>query len=240
MNTQGSTSALSKNIKRLIASLGLLGLAACQSEPSGFDQLTVADFDYRKRHPILITEAPENFDIPVAGATRNLNRSMKTAIAAFGQQSGAEGSGFVEVLVPSGSANEAAVRSITPSIREALKAGGVAGERIVMRTYAVSDIQASAPVRLSFMRMKAKVQNCGNWPDGMVTNTENVGTYNFGCSYQANLAAVIDNPADLLRPRPLGPRDPERAVIISKNAREGKVTASAAKEGVGARVSDVQ
>lgn len=241
MSTQGITSAFSKkSVVRAIATLGLLGLAACQSQPSGFDQQTVADFDYRKRHPILITEAPENFDIPVAGATRNLSRPMKTAIAAFGQQSDEDGNGFVEVLVPSGSANEAAVRSITPSIREALRAGGVPNERIVMRSYAVSDIQASAPVRLSFMRVKAKVQNCGNWPDGMVTNSENMGTYNFGCAYQANLAAVIDNPADLLRPRPLGPRDPERAVIISKKARNGSQTASDAKEGVGAQISSVQ
>lgn len=214
-------------------------LGGCNTTPSYVEEHSIADFDYRKRHPIVITEEPENFDIPVAGQMRNISGSLKVAIAAFGQEARNDGNGFVEVLVPSGSANEAAVRSVSPQVRQALVSGGVESEKIVMRSYPVSDISASAPLRLSFMRVKGTVKDCGNWPNAMMSNTQNTDFHNFGCATQANLAAMVDNPADLLRPRALGPRDPEKATIINKKYREGTVTASDYKEGVGAQVSQI-
>ncbi|KZL28205.1 CpaD family pilus assembly protein [Pseudovibrio sp. Ad37] len=214
-------------------------LGACQSQPSYVEHQSIADFDYRKRHPIVITEAPENFDIPIAGETRNLNGSMKTAIAAFGKQADIDGNGFVEVLTPSGSANEIAAKTVSPQIRAALKKGGVAADHIVMRSYAISDMVASAPVRLSFMRIKGVVRDCGNWPEAMVGDSQNADYYNFGCASQSNLAAMVDNPSDLLRPRPLGPGDPARTNVILTNNRSGAVTAGEYKTGVGASVSTV-
>lgn len=214
-------------------------LGACQSQPSYVEHQSIADFDYRKRHPIVITEALENFDIPVAGETRNLNGSMKTAVAAFGKQAEIDGNGFVEVLIPSGSGNETAARAVSPQIRTALKKGGVASDHIVMRSYAVADIAASAPVRLSFMRVKGVVRDCGNWPDAMKSDNQNADYYNFGCASQSNLAAMVDNPSDLLRPRPLGPSDPARTNVILTNNRSGAVTAGEYKTGVGASISAV-
>ncbi|MES0871148.1 CpaD family pilus assembly protein [Pseudovibrio sp. SCP19] len=227
-------------IRKTVVSVGgLLLLAACNSTPSYVEQHTVADIDYRKRHPIVITEVPENFDIPVSGEARNLNRSLKTAVAAFGQQAIVDGNGFVEVLVPSGSANEAAVRAISPQIRTALKQGGMEANKIVMRSYSVSDMAASAPVRLSFMRVKGAVRDCGNWPTGMVINHQNLDYHNFGCASQANLAAVVDNPTDLLRPRTLGPNDPSRTNVVLTKNRAGEVTAGDYATGVGAAISSV-
>jgi len=34
---------------------------------------------------------------------------------------------------------------------------------------------------------------------------ENKSYYNFGCAYQRNMAAMVDNPADLVQPRPETP-----------------------------------
>ncbi len=214
-----------------------LVLAACQTKPSYVEKHSIADFDYRKRHPILISEVPENLDIPVSGDVRTINGSMKNAVAAFGRQSKEDGNGFVEVLVPSGSANEAAVRAISPQIRAALKDGGVSASHIVMRTYPVSDMSASAPVRLSFMRMRSVVRNCGNWPNAMNGTPENGDYHNFGCATQANLAAMVDQPADLLRPRPQTPADAERTKVILTKNREGQATPGKYIYGVGAQVS---
>ncbi|KZK75503.1 Pilus biogenesis CpaD protein [Pseudovibrio sp. W64] len=226
-----------REVSVVLGTVAMLG--ACQSQPSYVEHQSIADFDYRKRHPIVITEAPENFDIPVAGEMRNLNGSMKTAVAAFGKQADIDGNGFVEVLVPSGSGNEAAAKAISPQIRTALKKGGVAANHIVMRSYAVSDMSASAPVRLSFMRVKGIVRDCGNWPDAMISNHQNTDYHNFGCATQANLAAMVDNPTDLLRPRPLGPNDPSRTNEILANNRSGDLTAGQYGAGVGTNVSSV-
>ncbi|KZL21992.1 Pilus biogenesis CpaD protein [Pseudovibrio axinellae] len=227
-------------LKASVAVLGALFLlAACKAQPSYVEQHSLADFDYRKRHPIVISEVPENFDIPVGGEMRNLNGSLKIAVAAFAQQSEQDGNGFVEVLVPSGSANETAVRAVSPQIRTALKNGGLDHDRIIMRTYPVGDMAASAPVRLSFMRVKGVVRDCGNWPDAMRSNTQNTDYYNFGCASQANLAAMVDNPADLLGPRPMGPNDPARTNVILTKNRAGEVTAGEYATGVGTSVSGV-
>ncbi len=226
-----------KETSVVLGTVAMLG--ACQSQTSYVEHQSIADFDYRKRHPIVITEAPENFDIPVAGEMRNLNGSMKTAVAAFGKQADIDGNGFVEILVPSGSGNEAAVKAVSPQIRTALKKGGVASEHIVMRSYAVSDMGASAPVRLSFMRVKGVVSDCGNWPYAMKSNDQNTDYHNFGCATQANLAAMVDNPADLLRPRPLGPNDPARTNEILAKNRSGELTPGQYETGVGTSVSSV-
>ncbi|MGG9998543.1 CpaD family pilus assembly protein [Pseudovibrio ascidiaceicola] len=226
-----------KEASIVLGSVAMLG--ACQSQPSYVEHQSIADFDYRKRHPIVITEAPENFDIPVAGEMRNLNGSLKTAVAAFGKQADIDGNGFVEVLIPSGSGNEAAARAVSSQIRIALKKGGVASDHIVMRSYAVSDMAASAPVRLSFTRVKGVVRDCGNWPDAMMSDHQNMDYYNFGCATQANLAAMVDNPTDLLRPRPLGPNDPARTNEILANNRSGDLTAGQYGAGVGTNVSSV-
>jgi pilus assembly protein CpaD len=63
--------------------------------------------------------------------------------------------------------------------------------------------------------MKASVDRCGRWPEDILDTTENRHYADFGCSYQNNLAAQIDNPADLLGPRRQTEIDAEnRAVAI--------------------------
>jgi pilus assembly protein CpaD len=47
---------------------------------------------------------------------------------------------------------------------------------------------------------------CGQWPDDLGASNisvtqENAPHWNYGCATQANLAAMIDNPNDLLEPR---------------------------------------
>ena len=52
----------------------------------------------------------------------------------------------------------------------------------------------------------------GRWPDDLLDNVENKHYADFGCSYQNNLAAQIDNPADLLGPRKQTPIDAENRI----------------------------
>ncbi|MDD7910090.1 CpaD family pilus assembly protein [Pseudovibrio exalbescens] len=231
------------NLSSMATRLSVVGLVSallvgCQSaQPQ--QPVSLADFDYRQKHPIILTEASENFDIPLGGNTRNINRQLSSTIMAFGQQAKAEGNGYVEVLVPSGSANEAAAKAVTPQIRSALKMGGVEPSRIVTRAYPVDDSYASAPIRLSFARTKAVVPHkCGEWPENLVGDMENTTPDNFGCSYQANLAAMIDNPADLVQPRAETPVDVQQRRDMFGKYRTGQQTPSQYKEGVGAQVSE--
>lgn len=217
---------------------GCLIAAGCQNQSQTPSQL-LASHDYRLMHPIVITEEPETLDLPVGRNTRDLHGPVESTIAAFGQQSRQKGDGSVEILVPSGGANEAAVHSVTPKIRQALQRGGVSRNRISTRTYAVGDPSADAPIRLSYSRMQATAGECGAWPKNLGGGFgANINYENFGCASQANLAAMVDNPSDLITPRASTPSDQGRRAVVIENYRKGEVTAGDFTEGVGAEVAE--
>lgn len=236
--------ALMKKLSSFVTRAGFAGavvvaLAGCQSQTQGTDTSLLAANDYRLRHPIVVTEQPETLDLPIGYNTRNLNAPLSETITAFAAQSRRNGNGRVEILVPAGAGNEAAVHSVVPHIRSALKRGGVGGNRVTTRSYSVEDASADAPIRLSYPRVMATAGPCGEWPRNMGGEfNRNIDYENFGCATQANLAAIVSNPADLVTPRAVQPPDQQRRAIVFENYRAGKQTASDYKEGVGAQVSE--
>ena len=56
----------------------------------------------------------------------------------------------------------------------------------------------------------AEAGPCGLWPRDIgagngAYDSENWPYWNFGCAYQRNLAAIVENPEDLVQPRPESP-----------------------------------
>lgn len=221
-----------------LVAAGCLVLIGCQSQsqqPAGL----LASNDYSVRHPIVVTEAPETLDLPLGRNTRRLSGPIVGTISSFAKDSRQQGNGAVEILVPSGGANEAAVHAVTPQIRKALQQGGVSRSRISTRTYPVQDASADAPIRLSYPRMQATAGECGNWPDNIGGHfNKNVDYENYGCATQANLAAMVANPSDLLTPRASTPADQARRANVIENYRKGDITASDYVEGVGAEIAE--
>ena len=67
----------------------------------------------------------------------------------------------------------------------------------------------------------AKAGPCGEWPEDLVANTmENRNYHNFGCATQANLAAQVANPMDLVQPRGMTPIDAEQRYLVIQDYRE--------------------
>ncbi|TYC49180.1 pilus assembly protein [Rhodobacterales bacterium] len=223
--------------RSVLVVFGCLAVAGCESAQTQSQLL--ASNDYRLRHPIVVTEEPETLDLPIGRSTRRLIGPIEGTITSFAADSRQYGDGSVEILVPSGGANEAAVHSVTPEIRRAIERGGVSRSRISTRTYSVQDPGADAPIRLAYNRMQATAGECGDWPKniggGIGANTD---YENFGCATQSNLAAMVDNPSDLLTPRASTPADQARQAVVIEAYRKGEVTASDYKEGVGAQVAD--
>jgi len=221
-----------------LALMGCLAVLGCQNQGQQTGQL-LASNDYRLQHPIVVTEEPETLDLPIGRNTRRLHGPVEGTITAFALDSRRRGDGSVEILVPSGGANEAAVHAVTPEIRAALHRGGLTRAHISTRTYAVQDPGADAPIRLSFARMQATAGECGAWPQNIGGGfNRNVNYENFGCASQANLAAMVENPSDLLTPRASTPADQNRRATVFENYRKGEVTAGKFTEGVGAEVSE--
>ncbi|KZM48403.1 CpaD family pilus assembly protein [Labrenzia sp. OB1] len=236
MNTNTTVRAATVSRSALVL-LGCLIMGGCQGSQS--QSQILASNDYRLRHPIVITEEPETLDLPIGRNTRRLYGPVEGTVTQFAMESRRKGNGAVEILVPSGGANESAVHAVTGNIRTALQRGGLGRSQISTRTYAVNDPTADAPIRLSYARMQATAGPCGNWPKNIGGGFgANIEYENFGCATQSNLAAMVENPSDLLTPRAMTPADQRRRAVVIENYRKGDVTSGEYEEGVGAEVSE--
>ncbi|TCL95723.1 pilus assembly protein CpaD [Rhizobium sp. PP-WC-2G-219] len=184
-------------------------LAACAKR----DDLSTGGIpdDYRSRHPIIVGESERAIDIPIASSDRRLPVGTREVIKGFAQTYRGSANGVVQIMLPSGSRNGAAVEAVRRDIRAILVQTGVPANRLLETRYDAAGSGDAAPVRLSFTAITASTGPCGSWPEDLVSNTtENRNWSNFGCASQSNLAAQIANPTDLLGPQAQSPIDAAR------------------------------
>lgn len=178
-------------------------LAGCSSVATS--ETDTAPYDYRQRHPILISNEPQAFNVHVGMRGPAFSSELETALRQYVQDYREHGTGSITIQVPTGAANELAAASTGQAIHYALVRAGVPRGNIEVAPYTVGDHSKAAPLQVSYLQVKAVVPRCGLWPTGSDTNFENRDAANFGCAAQQNLAAMVANPADLVRPQPMTP-----------------------------------
>lgn len=222
LQTMRSTqlSGLARSVR--LAALGALlvagaGLAGCARDDTTTGSLPD---DYRTRHPIVIAEAEHVIDIPIASGDRHLTIGAREVIRGFAQSYKGGSSGVVQILLPSGSPNAAAADAMRREIRATLASAGVPANKLVETRYQAGGAGDAAPVRLRYTAITAQTEPCGKWPSDLAINTmQNKNYENFGCASQANLAAQIANPMDLLGPREMSPIDAVQRGEVIKDYR---------------------
>lgn len=198
----------------------VLLFAACNTNTIYTGSVRPADQNYTLRHPILLSDEPEVLDMPVGMRGPAISPEIETAIRGYVREYQHDGTGSITIQVPTGSANAVAAASTGHAVHYALVRAGVPRSRIEVVPYEVGDHSKVAALRLAYMRVKAVVPRCGIWPDGSTATWENSQYQNFGCAQQQNLAAMVSNPADFVRPRTMTPADgARRADVISKYRR---------------------
>lgn len=165
--------------------------------------------DYRTNHPIVISEGEKVIDLPVGASSYGMTHMHKTALAGFLRDYDRRNGSYVAILVPAGSANEAAALRASGEFASFVHSKGVPREHILVQQYQSPSPDVAAPIRVAYTVMKASTGPCGRWPEDMLETTENKHYANFGCAYQNNLAAQIANPMDLLGPRKMTEIDAE-------------------------------
>jgi pilus assembly protein CpaD len=141
------------------------------------------------------------------------------------------GRGPMIISVPANSPNSTSAAQIAQDAQRALFAGGVDYGRIVGGTYQANG-QPNAPVMLSFGRYEAQVVRCEPWSAIDTRKTaSNLSPDRFGCTQNANLAAMVADPGDLLGDRTDKPRDASRIQVGVEKYRKDVVTAVKAGAG---------
>jgi pilus assembly protein CpaD len=200
--------------------------------------------DYRPRHPIAVQEGKKSIVIFVGKARGGLSAAQHSDVAGVARDWVREGTGSVVVDVPVDSANSRAAAATYQEIRSVLASGGVPSRAIVQHPYRPEDPGLLPTIRLSYSRMAAVAGPCGLWPEDVGPNildpgyNENRPFFNLGCASQRNLAAMIDNPADLEQPRSETPAYTARRDIAFERYRKGTAISTPNPDADKAKLSD--
>lgn len=220
-----STAKLAPSL--VLGLVALLSLSGCGG--MGKDSMSTGSIpdDYRTRHPIVVTDVQHSLDLPVAQGSNRMTIGMSDTVSGFAQDYRNASTGSVQIMVPQGSANAAAAASVVRQVRSQLIAKGVPATKIIERPYQAQVQGDAAPIRLSYVATTAVAGPCGQWPEDLANDTsQNKNWENFGCASQANLAAQLANPSDLIAPRGMTPIDADRRTQVINNYRAGTTSSN--------------
>jgi pilus assembly protein CpaD len=224
----------SVRVAGLAASI-LLGAAAAACAYPGPDPW-VAPLP-QDAHAITVRQDRAMAEIPVQATRRQLSYVDIAAVESMGREYLARGHGPIVLALPVGGGNDEAAVAVGAQAREVLYDMGVAYRMIQGTSYDAGG-QADAPIVVMVDRYVADAPACHDqWKDFARTYSGEA-TANFGCSVQANLAAVVTDPADLVGPRPETPPDAGRRSTAVGMYRSGQSTVTSREPTESANVSD--
>ena len=235
----------SRSLRRAGVLFGLaVLLGSCAHHDETTSSINSVPNDYRQRHPIAIQEADRSVVIFVGHGRGGLSVSERSDVVGLAQSWLHEGTGTIVADVPVTTSNAAAAADAFREVNALLVASGVPPRGIIVHRYRPDNPRQMATIRLNYPKISAVAGPCGLWPEdlGPAINDksylENKSYYNFGCAYQRNMAAMIDNPSDLVQPRAETPAYTVRRTEAFEKYRKGGPTATTYPDGEKAKLSD--
>lgn len=224
----------------------LVGVAVALGACTHTDEAVTASIpdDYRQRHPIAIEEANRSIVVFVGHARGGLTASQRADVMGLASTWLQEGTGAIHVDLPTDTPNARAAAESLREIQAMLTAAGVPPRGVIVHRYHPEDQRFLPPIRLTYSKIAAVAGPCGLWPEDLgpsIKNKswfENKDYYNFGCAYQRNMAAMVDNPSDLVQPRPETPAYTMRRNTTFEKYRKGTTTTTTYPEAEKAKLSD--
>jgi pilus assembly protein CpaD len=220
-----------------------VALGACTHTGDEVTTSSIPD-DYRLRHPIVVEETNRSVVIFVGQARGGLSASQRADVMGLAETWLREGTGAIVVDLPTDTPNAAAAADAFREIQSLVAAAGVPPRGIVVHRYHPENPRQLATIRLNYPKISAVAGPCGLWPEDLGPSIhdksylENKQYYNFGCAYQRNMAAMVDNPSDLVQPRPETPAYTARRTEGFEKYRKGNPTTTLYPESDRAKLSD--
>lgn len=226
---------------RLVVLGGLaVTLAGCYQHAATPDNYP---YDIRQRHPISLAEGRQTVEVFLGRYRGGLTPSQRADVLAFAQGWRNDATGGIIIDVPSG---KATARSASDSLRQIYSifaASGIPRNAVSVRRYQVAGT-ALASIKLNYSKLVAEAGPCGQWPKDIGPGdgkqyASNRPYWNFGCSMQHNIAAMVANPADLVQPRGTTPAYEARRSVAIEKYTKGQAPSGQYRDYDKAKISDL-
>jgi pilus assembly protein CpaD len=150
---------------------------------------------------------------------------QRADVLAFAQAWRREATGGIVIDVPRGGPTDRAAGDSMREVHSILAASGVPARAVFMRNYRPTGASL-ASIRINYSKLTAEAGPCGLWPHDLGPSldpayVQNRPYWNLGCASQRNLAAMVDNPADLVQPRGETPVYAARRAVALDKYRKG-------------------
>lgn len=205
----------------LVASLAALSAcAAVPKPPPGPATPTQAD-----NHRITVAPSAQRMEVAVNADDIALSPEARAELRNFASDYLRAGYGALVLSAPGNGANAEAASLVAHEALMVLTDAGVSYAAIASNTHDGGG--EITPIVLNFERYVAQAPECESLGTQNLAGwdaSNNQPWRSFGCSTQANLAAMIEDPRDLLRPRTEDPRDGARRAAVMQAYRQGDQT----------------
>ena len=218
-------------IKFALAGVALLAAAGCGSTSNGPEQaLTI-----KEEHPISVDS--QVVTLTIGRRPEGLSDLDTARLRAFADAYLNNGHGPITITSPTGGSDQAESDALAASTRETLSRLGVNLSDVRESSYVAAN-SATGDIILSYTHYVATASACGIWKGVRGRDYRNMRSPNFGCSAQSNLAAMITDPHDLIRPATMTAPDSAIRIRGVKAFREGQDTSSARSGDIEIRVGN--
>jgi len=195
-------------VARLLAAAAVvLMFGACSSEDF---PMTVAqiEHDYRLRHPVTVEQGSAVTWISFSGETAALGAADVAKLGRYFASFIEAGHGPITATMSRDKVSEALVRERIQALRTVAAQDGVRrGEIDFVIAPSVAAPDGPVAAKLGYTRYIAGLPKCPDWSKDTAYSSTNTDHSNFGCATQSNWGAMVVDPADLIRMRPLSPSD---------------------------------
>lgn len=175
-------------------------------------------------HKIQIAESIERLELYTRPTGLELSARDQVAVTQFLEAYSQQGEGPIYINMPSSTANGIGAQQAQALIRQSLRGIGLPAAPVQSGQYQAA-YGAPAPVVVSYRTLKTVPQDCRKMGDLAYSYT-NQPYSSFGCFHSANLAAMIQDPRQLIQPYDMTVPDSQRRQTIYDKYIKGENPAS--------------
>jgi pilus assembly protein CpaD len=208
-----------KRIALVLSVAATVGMAGCAGLPA--EGVAPTPLTPTSRFALQVEAGVER--VALAVHETGVSANQRDALNDIAWRFAAENAPTLRIEAPSG--GDPVSSEMAWRIKGALEEAGVPPHRLQLLGYSAPDPRA--PVLVGYDTVRAVVPTCGTTWTSLTRTGANAGQGNFGCAVNANLAAQIANPRDIVTPRTMMPADAGRRAVVLDAYRRGQQTSAA-------------